>query len=298
MFVGPTFPGDECHELMWLQHDLWFKINGAWFDENGVAMGTCFFMFSCARKAIMFNVQQNPLFSPEIHRLPSITSFDYRVLQGAHGIIASFYRWCVQDIKPPVFCNNAKELRSYLLDAWKMYLRHEIVHITFGRLDIAEGLVKAVVFENTEQGYAAEDYIFQALEQRYGRDFYSDRERLSLSEIHSSEDEGYIYVMVSPALKTDLLKIGKTTRSPKIRAEEISVGTGVPMKFYVIYQVLVFDCHAVEREVHAQLSSQRYTLSREFFELPLNQAIEVIGAVAAKYPSNKSLQRTPFTGRR
>ena len=42
MFVGSTFPGDENRELSWLQHDLWFKLNGAFLDVNGIAMGSSF----------------------------------------------------------------------------------------------------------------------------------------------------------------------------------------------------------------------------------------------------------------
>lgn len=291
MFVGSTFPEDQDRELMGVQHDLWFKINGAWIDENGFAMGTCFYIFSCARKAIMSLTGGNPMFFPEREKLPNISNFDHRVLLGFHERIASFYRWRIQAVKPTAFSHDSANNKIYYLDMWKTYLRHEIAHITFGRIDIAEQIVRAVIFQNTEEGYAAEDRIILDLEERYGQAFKLDRKRLPSYLKNSHENEGFIYVMVSPALKENFLKIGKTTRTPQKRAQEISVGTGVPLRFYVIFQVLVSDCHEVEKLVHAKLAHHRSTSSREFFEISLDSAIEVIRAIALNYPPNPALNR-------
>lgn len=290
MFVGSTFSGDQDRDLMWVQHDLWFKINGAWFEEDGLAMGTSFYMFSCARKAVMFFTETNPLFFPEWEGLSTISSFDHRVLQVPHELLASFYRWRIQTVRLPAFSAALADYRAYLLDSWKTYLRYEVAHITFGRLDIAEQIVRAVIFQNTEKGYVAEDRIIAELDQRYGQSFRSDRERFSKYTGVSSENEGFVYVMVSPALKEDFLKIGKTIRSPQKRAQEISTGTGVPLRFYVVFQVMVSDCHQVEKLVHTELASHRSTSSREFFEIPLDKAVEAIRAIALYYPPNNRSQ--------
>ena len=290
MFVGPTFSEDQDRDLMWVQHDLWFKINGAWFEEDSLAMGASFYMFSCARKAVMFLTETNPLFFPEREGLSTVSSFDHRVLQVPHELLASFYRWRIQTVRPPAFSAALADYRAYLLDSWKTYLRHEVAHITFGRLDIAEQIVRAVIFQNTEKGYVAEDRIIAELDQRYGQSFRSDRERFSKYIGVSSENEGFVYVMVSPALKEDFLKIGKTIRSPQKRAQEISTGTGVPVRFYVVFQVMVSDCHQVEKLVHTELASHRSTSSREFFEIPLDKAIEAIRGIALRYPPNNRSQ--------
>lgn len=294
MIVGSTFPEDQDRDLMGVQHDLWFKINDAWIDENGFAMGTCFYIFSCARKAVMSLTGENPMFFPEREKLPEISSFDHRVLQGAHEIITSFYRWRIQAIKPAAFAHKSVENRGYTLDVWKTYLRYEVGNITFGRVDIAEQIVRAVIFQNTEEGYAAEDRIILDLDERYGQAFKLDRKRLPNYLKNPYENEGYIYVMVSPALKENLLKIGKTTRTPQKRAQEISVGTGVPLRFYVIFQVSVSDCHEVEKLVHAKLAHHRSTSSREFFEVSLESAIEVIRAIALNYPASPALKQAAF----
>ena len=292
MIVNSTFPEDQDRDLMGVQHDLWFKINGVWIEDSGLAIGTYFYIFSCARKAIMFYTEENPLFFPEREELPAISNFDHRVLQEAHERIASFYRWRIQAVKPTAFAHALDDNRLYLLDAWKTYLRHEIAQITFGRLDIAEQIVRAVIFQNTEKGYAAENRIISDMDARYGQAFKLDRKRFQTCLKNSSENEGFVYVMVSPALKDHLLKIGKTTRNPEKRAQEISLGTGVPLRFYVIFQILVSDCHEVEKLVHTKLAQHRSTSSREFFETSLDSAIEVIRTIALDYPPNQSVSQS------
>ena len=83
--------------------------------------------------------------------------------------------------------------------------------------------------------------------------------------------------MVNPSIE-GLVKIGKTTREPESRAKELSQATGVATPFYVAFSIRVPDCHTGEEFVHAILDHNgfRQTTSREFFQIPLRQAIEVL----------------------
>jgi len=94
---------------------------------------------------------------------------------------------------------------------------------------------------------------------------------------------GFIYILVNPSYRQHLLKIGKTTRLPESRAEEITNATGVPTRFYVAYDKQVANCHAVERLVHRRLHSFRVAHNREFFALPLKEAIAVIEEIAEQF---------------
>lgn len=297
MFVGPTFPGDDNRELMLLQHDLWFKSNGAWMELNGLAMGGCLYIFWIARSAYLFNTTENPLFFPERETLASTQSFDHRVLQYAHHKMASFYRWISVGQKQPAFAANAENRKAYLLANWKTYLTHEVANLTFGNIPFAEYIVKAVAFANTERGYKAEDSISAILDKRYGEHFTDICAAYSKERDPSDDSQGYIYILVNPALRSDFLKIGKTTRTPSQRAEEISLGTGVPLRFYVAYEVLVSDCHACERVVHERLNAHRSATNREFFELPLNDAIHAISEIAASFAPNPGVLPAPASGR-
>ena len=91
------------------------------------------------------------------------------------------------------------------------------------------------------------------------------------------KEPGYIYVLVNPSME-GLVKIGKTTRDPESRAKELSQATGVATPFYVAFNIYVPDCHSAEEFVHAILEHKgfRNTPNREFFQMPLSQAIEVL----------------------
>jgi hypothetical protein len=176
-----------------------------------------------------------------------------------------------------------------MLDGWKLYLHHEVANLTWGNVPLSENIVKAVLFQNTEQGYEAEDFIDEFLTLRYGIEFdHALKTDAQRGNNQSDERQGYINIMISPALRSDFLKIGKTTRIPERRADELSIGTGVPLRFYVAFDTFVSDCHSVEKLVHERLSSFRSSSNREFFELPLKEAIRVIHDVSKAYSPNSA----------
>lgn len=104
-------------------------------------------------------------------------------------------------------------------------------------------------------------------------------------------EPGHIYVMINPSIE-GLVKIGKTTRDPESRAKELSQATGVATPFYVAYSIEVEDCHSAEEYVHAVLEHKGFKRSpnREFFEMPLRDAIEVL------ILADEELQRHAGTG--
>src|SRR6266446_3877164 len=83
--------------------------------------------------------------------------------------------------------------------------------------------------------------------------------------------EGNIYILFNPGLK-NLVKIGKTRRSPDERADELS-STGVPHRFVVVYEHGVSDCDKAEQEIHEALVKYRINKNREFFRLSVKEAI-------------------------
>ena len=101
--------------------------------------------------------------------------------------------------------------------------------------------------------------------------------------------KGYIYILVNPGLKKNVLKIGRTTRDPETRSEEISQGTGVPLLYYVAYSEKTFNCEIAERRIHEELANYRYNDLREFFVLPLQDAISQVHAVCESIISTSEL---------
>ena len=92
--------------------------------------------------------------------------------------------------------------------------------------------------------------------------------------------KGYVYILTNDHL--DYVKIGKTTRSPEVRASELS-NTSVPGKFYVAFSAFVDNCDEVEKRVHEDLSEYRVDDRREFFKV----SPKIAKAVLAQYITEK-----------
>lgn len=75
--------------------------------------------------------------------------------------------------------------------------------------------------------------------------------------------EGYVYILTNRAMP-GLVKIGKTTRNPKGRAQELFT-TGVPEPFEVFQWFKSPNCGALEEAAHARFDFSRTAGNREFF---------------------------------
>lgn len=104
------------------------------------------------------------------------------------------------------------------------------------------------------------------------------------TESHEGK-EGYVYILVNPSLRDDMLKIGMTTRFPEVRAKELSSGSGVVHEYVVAYKKKVFDCRLVEHLTHKYLDRFRVNDKREFFKLPLASAITIVRRMADRASS-------------
>lgn len=76
--------------------------------------------------------------------------------------------------------------------------------------------------------------------------------------------EGYVYILVNSSFP-DLVKIGRTTKTPEGRAAELSA-TGTPGRFVVAYSALVENCIEVEAEMHAFFQSKDTQTTESFLK--------------------------------
>lgn len=81
---------------------------------------------------------------------------------------------------------------------------------------------------------------------------------------------GYVYILSNPDLR-ELLKIGMTSKSPIIRANELSGTTGVSSKYEIEYYGKVSDRFLAEKEAHKRL--ERFHHKKEFFRVNIEVAI-------------------------
>jgi hypothetical protein len=86
---------------------------------------------------------------------------------------------------------------------------------------------------------------------------------------------GYIYILSNPSMP-GILKIGKTEREPDDRISELSNVSSVPTAFYLEYKIFVPDCHSAEKSIHEALKAMRISDKREFFEISVSEAIDIV----------------------
>lgn len=100
--------------------------------------------------------------------------------------------------------------------------------------------------------------------------------------VDQGEGDQWVYILSNPT-SPGLLKIGYTKKLPEERAKQISSATGVALPYKVEWAYQCFNGETVEREVHHKLKSQRVNNSKEFFQIGLEEAKEVINLIGNKY---------------
>jgi hypothetical protein len=93
--------------------------------------------------------------------------------------------------------------------------------------------------------------------------------------------QGFVYVLLNPSFP-DQVKIGRTEKNSELRAKNLRT-TGVPTPFIVIYDELVSNCEVVEQRLHSRFSAYRTSSDREFFRVPVREAIRALQEEASTH---------------
>ncbi len=102
---------------------------------------------------------------------------------------------------------------------------------------------------------------------------------------------GFVYILLNPSF-VDQVKIGQTTRTSEKRATELSRPTGVPSPFIVVYDELVSDVDEVEARMHRRFEGFRVQRNREFFRVPMRDAIKALQEEASRHRVDASTARS------
>ena len=111
--------------------------------------------------------------------------------------------------------------------------------------------------------------------------YYTARKH-SLYQNRDGDGDSWVYVLTNITMP-NLLKIGFTAKTPDKRAEQISRGTGVPVKFTVEYAFKCFNGEALEGEIHKYLKPYRVNNQKEFFQISLEEATKTIELLGQRY---------------
>lgn len=99
-------------------------------------------------------------------RLKEITSFDHRILQDAHDIVAAYYRFEHGDNMQICLSEEPCSIEQYER-LWIDWLNLELQALSMSP-GFVRGVARAVVFQNTDLGYRAEEGVGRHLVARYG----------------------------------------------------------------------------------------------------------------------------------
>lgn len=156
MIVGSRFDGDHNDVLMWAQHDVYDAIMAH--------------MFLAALEYYDAHIEHAWTGPEHVYaarrRWEQQTGLDHRCLQEAHDLVAAFFRYafasrCVVDGLPPGL--DAKEHWKVL---WSQYYPTECRRLAQNRA-IADAILGAIAYQNTDGGYAAEDALAGLLKREY-----------------------------------------------------------------------------------------------------------------------------------
>jgi hypothetical protein len=100
----------------------------------------------------------------------------------------------------------------------------------------------------------------------------------SKSTNYTNKNSGFIYIMRNGNLGKNVYKIGLTTKTTDERAKQLSK-TSIPDKFIVMREWNTKDCYLAEKKIHELLSNYRVDKKREFFEVDMKTANDVIDSV-------------------
>lgn len=99
---------------------------------------------------------------------------------------------------------------------------------------------------------------------------------------YEGQYDSWVYVLSNPSIP-GYLKIGYTNEDPNFRAKQLSRSTGVVTDFKVEWAFNCFNASSLEKQVHQCLEEYRVNNQREFFNIPLYKAIEVITKIGQNY---------------
>ncbi|MGI6614986.1 MAG: hypothetical protein ACOX30_03020 [Dethiobacteria bacterium] len=164
MIVSDRFKGDTNEALKWIQDDTyWSLLPYLYTFPKGIY-----------RQAISFTGVETELY--KINR--EIESFDHRVLQDAHDKIAAYYRYQHPDklgqlvlpfVAPDCSDLSLEEiLEKIYTREWCNFWYAEVRRISEEPL-VVRAILTAVAYQNTDDGYEAEDLLMELLHDRYGK---------------------------------------------------------------------------------------------------------------------------------
>lgn len=106
---------------------------------------------------------------------------------------------------------------------------------------------------------------------------------------------GYIYILINESFREDLVKIGKTSRTPEERVDELYT-TGIPEPFTLTYSEYFNNVDEAEKFIHKYLEKRnlRNLRNREFFNISQEKAKDIVISTKHHFDGSDNLIKDIF----
>jgi len=111
--------------------------------------------------------------------------------------------------------------------------------------------------------------------------YFTSRKKLSYTN-RDGDHDSWVYVLSNPS-QPGIFKIGYTSNTPEERARQLSNATGVALPYEVEYAYSCWNGLELEKDVHERLNEYRLRKQREFFQVDLEEAKEIINEIGENY---------------
>ncbi len=154
MIIGTAFRGDHEYRVMGVQHDIY--------------PGRVSYLLHTARQVYLKAEAILGISTVPGILVPDADSFDHRVLQNMHDIIAASFRYYrANRLHPELPFPGQEDDTKRIERLWDDYYTSEVRELMQSEPHLARAVVVAIAFENTDIGYAAEDTGQTILLNRY-----------------------------------------------------------------------------------------------------------------------------------
>jgi hypothetical protein len=89
--------------------------------------------------------------------------------------------------------------------------------------------------------------------------------------------------VLSNPTQPGILKIGYTRNTPEERARQLSTSTGVALPYEVEFAYNCWNGIDLEKDVHERLHEYRISNQREFFQIDIDEARDIIEEIGKSY---------------
>jgi|GEM_PF-836408 len=149
MIVGDYFKGDNDESLKWVQHDAYGDLIGN--------------IYRYAKERYLNSIKLIGIDTPLAKKVESVQSFDHRILQFPHDIIAAWYRHKNgQKGQLTLFPVDGSQ-EKHLLNGWTRFFHNTIREWSENYNVFVISSLKAVCYGNTAFGYLAEDQLVDTI---------------------------------------------------------------------------------------------------------------------------------------